>query len=274
MRLRTKLLITFLVIVSSAAALHWWREGERILQASQLGWYQLPRHETSVLPDPTRTPEAIVAVLAAPTFGWRGYFAMHPWIVYKRANDKTYTRYEVLGWSATDLVRRNHAAPDGQWYGASPELLVIHTGTRAEKLIPGIEEAIANYPYDQWYRTYPGPNSNTFVAHIGREVPELKLDLPSNAIGKDYRPWHSPLGLSSSGLGLQASLGGFIGLSIGLEEGLEMNLFGLKIGLDLNCPALRLPFVGRLGLDGTLSAGCTWQPQKGVENEHRHDSCN
>lgn len=33
------------------------------------------------------------------------------------------------------------------------------------------------------------------LAHIGREVPSLKLDLPTNAIGKGYRPLASPLGV-------------------------------------------------------------------------------
>ena len=34
-------------------------------------------------------------VYAAATFGWRGYFAVHPWIIYKRAGDTAYTRYDV-----------------------------------------------------------------------------------------------------------------------------------------------------------------------------------
>ncbi len=98
----------------------------------------------------------------------------------------------------------------------------------------------------------PGPNSNTFLAHIGREVPALRLDLPANAIGKDYRPLERPLGLSPSGSGLQFSLLGLFGLSVGLEEGLELNLLGLNFGVDLNSPALRLPAIGRVGLDDAV----------------------
>jgi len=121
-----------------------------------------------------------------------------------------------------------------------------------EAMIDAIEAAIARYPHADEYRSYPGPNSNTFLAHIGREVPALRLDLPANAIGKDYRPVTRPLGVSPSGSGLQFSLLGLFGLSVGLEEGLELNLLGLNFGVDLNSPALRLPAIGRVGLDDAV----------------------
>ena len=257
MRARTQGILVFLMIVGVSAALKWWQDGTRIAHAQTLGWYQLPREATQLLPDPATTNDAIVAVLAAPTYGWRGYFAVHPWIVYKRADESAYTRYEVIGWRRTDVVRQNHAEPDAQWYGARPTLLVAHRGKRAAAMIPAIESAIKSYPYKTHYRSYPGPNSNTFMAHIGRHVPDLNLDLPPTAIGKDYRPWSSPLGWSPSGQGIQFSVEGLIGGMISVQEGIELNVLGLGMGIDLNCPALRLPFVGRLGLDGTLAdTGC------------------
>ena len=33
------------------------------------------------------------------------------------------------------------------------------------------------------------------------------------------------------------------------EEGLEVNVLGLNVGLDAAVPALKLPAIGRLGLD-------------------------
>ncbi len=192
-------------------------------------------------------------VYAASTYGWRGAFAVHPWIIYKRAGEQAYTRYDVVGWRRPEVVQRNYAVADGLWYGATPRLLVDHRGASAAGMIGDIEAAVASYPYASEYRSYPGPNSNTFLAHIGREVPALKLDLPANAIGKDYRPLTQPVGLSSSGAGVQFSLLGLLGMSIGVQEGLELNLIGLNFGLDLNRPALRLPFVGRLGWDDTVA---------------------
>lgn len=219
-------------------------------------WRNAPRHSAGIAPDPAQLAGvALVQVYAAPTYGWRGRFAVHPWIIYKRAGETAYTRYDVVGWRAPDVVQRNYALPDGLWFGAQPRLLVDHRGDGVEAMIDAIEAAMASYPYAHEYRSYPGPNSNTFLAHIGREVPALKLDLPANAIGKDYRPLASPLGVSPTGAGIQASLLGLFGFSVGLQEGIELNLLGLNFGLDLNSPGLRLPFLGRLGWDDTAATG-------------------
>lgn len=244
------LCVIFLIVVLSAVG-KWVQDGERIAQASELGWYQLPRHASNVALNPIiNQHQAVVQVLAAPTFGWRGYVAVHPWIIYKHEGQITYTRHEVIGWGRRDVVKRNHSAADALWYGATPQVLVSHTGPQAQAMIDDIETAIASYPYPQAYRSYPGPNSNTFIAHIGRQVPALGLDLPPTAIGKDFRLWDDPIGLPPSGTGFQISLGGWFGLTLSPQEGVEMNVFGAKLGLDLNCPALRLPFLGRIGING------------------------
>lgn len=222
----------------------------------QRSWRDAARHSAGIAPDPEQLASvAIVQVYAAPTYGWRGTFAVHPWIIYKRAGETAYTRYDVVGWRAPQVVQRNYALPDGLWYGRRPSLLVDHRGEAAQAMVPAIEAAIASYPHADDYRSYPGPNSNTFLAHIGREVPALKLDLPANAIGKDYRPLTRALGVSATGAGVQASLLGLLGLSVGLQEGVEINLLGLNFGLDINRPGLRLPFVGRLGLNDTSESG-------------------
>jgi hypothetical protein len=220
--------------------------------AAPLSWQTAPRHSAGIAPDPVaEAGVAIVQVYAAHTFGWRGVFATHPWIIFKRSGETAYTRYEVVGWRGASVVQRNYALPDGLWYGARPKLLVDQRGEGVDELITAIEAAIASYPYPESYRTYPGPNSNTFLAHIGREVPALRLDLPANAIGKDYRPLTNPIGISSSGRGVQVELLGLLGLSVGIEEGIEFNVLGLDFGVDFNTPALRLPFVGRLGFPDT-----------------------
>lgn len=218
-------------------------------------WFNAPRHSAGIAPDPVRLADtAIVQVYVAPTYGWRGLIAVHPWIIFKRSGEVAYTRYDVIGWRSPEIVQRNYALPDGIWFGASPVLLVDHRGKEINAMIDQIEIAIASYPHAQTYHAYPGPNSNTFLAHIGRSVPDLRLDLPANAIGKDYRAISSPLGFSSSGSGVQASLWGMLGVTLGIEEGIEINVLGLNFGIDLNRPALRLPFIGRIGMDDTLHA--------------------
>lgn len=43
------------------------------------------------------------------------------------------------------------------------------------------------------------------------------------------------------------NLFGVLGLTVGLSDGLEVNVLGLNFGVDVLRPALKLPFVGRLG---------------------------
>src|SRR5262249_50425346 len=116
------------------------------------------------------------------------------------------------------------------------------------EMIEKIRAAVAAYPYPQTYRAWPGPNSNTFTAFIARAVPELRLDLPANALGKDYLPNGSVFASAPSGTGYQLSLFGLAGLLAARREGLEINLLGLTFGLDVASPGVKLPGIGRLGV--------------------------
>jgi len=121
-------------------------------------------------------------------------------------------------------------------------------GAEVDAIIEKIQAAVAAYPYRDSYRTWPGPNSNTFTAFVGREVPELRLKLPNTAIGKDFIVGGAPLAMAPSGTGMQLSLLGLLGVMGAWEEGVEVNVLGLAFGLDVKRPALKLPAVGRLGL--------------------------
>jgi hypothetical protein len=213
-------------------------------------WWQARRDSSAQAPDPATTPEAVIQVYAARAVGWKGVLGVHTWIAVKRTGAPTYTRYEVMGWGVSrgaPAVRVNRTGPDNYWFGSRPELLVDARGEGVEALIDSVEAAVADYPYPTTYRTWPGPNSNTFTAHVARRVPELRLDLPPTAVGKDYLPNGSPAAVTPSGTGLQLSLLGLAGVLVGIEEGVELNVLGLTFGLDWNRPALKLPGVGRLG---------------------------
>jgi hypothetical protein len=213
-------------------------------------WRTADRSSTGQVAPARATPEAVIQVYAARAFNWRGIFAVHTWIATKAAGADAYTVHQVLGWNARHggrVVVSNRDLPDRRWYGADPTLLFELRGAEAEAAIPKIDAAIARYPYPHRYVLWPGPNSNTFVAHVARQVPELSVDLPPTAIGKDFLPGGALVARAPSGTGVQLSVFGLAGLILALEEGVELNVLSLGIGVDPGGPALRLPGLGHLG---------------------------
>ena len=207
---------------------------------------------TTRAPLPEAHNEPVVQVYAARTWGKKGAFAVHTWIVTKRRGEAYYNRYEIVGWQlrwSSSALRSSRWSGDEwpEWYGNQATLLVDHHGTGVEEMIGRIETAIETYPYKDQYRIWPGPNSNTFTAYIGLAVPELQLDLPSTAVGKDYRRVQDMFGRSASGSGLQTSLLGLISLSVGYEEGVEASLLGINFEWDIFDMAIELPALGRIG---------------------------
>jgi hypothetical protein len=218
-------------------------------QLSASDWRTASREPAGLAPDPATTPEAVVQVYSARATNWRGWFGVHTWIAVKPANAKEFTVHEVMGWrlqrTGTALVARQRAA-DAYWYGNKPELLGDIRGPGVDAIIRRIEAAVDEYPYPNTYHVWPGPNSNTFVAFVLRKVPELRVDMPPTAIGKDYLGWRS-INKTPSGTGGQVNVFGLLGVAAGIEEGLEVNVLGLNFGVDPKSLSIKLPIVGRLG---------------------------
>jgi hypothetical protein len=218
--------------------------------ASMRGDWRTATHRAiGIAPDPAAHPEAVVQAYASRTFGWRGAFAVHTWVAAKPSHADRYTRYEVIGWYARDgnsgLTISDSGAPDAEWYGAAPVLIGDLRGAQAEAVIAKLEPVADAYAATS-YRAWPGPNSNTFVAHLAREIPEMQLTLPPLAIGKDYLPDGRWISRTPSGTGYQLSLGGVVGITLARNEGFEINLFGLVTGIDFMHPGIKLPGVGRV----------------------------
>lgn len=209
-------------------------------------WRSASRASAGLAPDAAATPEAVIQVYGARAFRWRGAFSVHTWIAAKRAGAAGYRVYEVIGWHGDRSVKMGEAQPDRLWYGAEPELYLDLRGPDLDGLIDRIEAAVRSYPYEGRYRTWPGPNSNTFTAYVARKVPELGLELPPTAVGKDYLGGATFLGRAPSGTGYQVSLFGLAGALASLEEGLEIHLLGLTFGIDPLDLAIKLPGLGRL----------------------------
>jgi len=222
--------------------------GRYWLGESRGNWQTADRSSAGLLPLPSQHTEAIIRVYGARTVRWKAIFAIHTWIVVKEANASTYTRYDYTAWG--EPIRTNGFAADARWFGAVPETIAAVDGPEASRLIPKIRHVVENYKFRTYgdYTAWPGPNSNTFVQAVLDAVPELKTVLPPTAIGKDYPYRGEWFGLTPSGTGAYASLGGYLGLTIGWVEGLEINFLGAVVGLDIRRPALKLPGIGRLGM--------------------------
>ncbi|GLQ07056.1 DUF3750 domain-containing protein [Sneathiella chinensis] len=219
----------------------------------QRSWSTARRDASGLSPSPQDHREAVVQVFGARTWGWRGTFAVHTWLAVKDRDAPHYTRYEVLGWRAYrggSALAVGRGSPDNHWYGSAPELLADLRGTAAEQVIARLPQVIGTYPHKSEYRLWPGPNSNSFIAYIGRNFPELKLDLPPTAIGKDYLANGEITGPAISGDGFQLSLMGYGGFLVSPEQGMELHVLGLTAGFDFDDLALKVPGFGRLALKG------------------------
>jgi hypothetical protein len=244
-RVMLSLLALFLLPILARAALYAVDGGPR-------SWRDADWSSIGSLPPASKYADARVLILSGQTGGWKGVVSVHSWIVVKPANASEWQRYDVVGWGTP--IHLNGWAPDGRWFGHRPTVITDIKGRAAEALIPKIEAAIQSYKFNHAgdYRLWPGPNSNTFVASVLRAVPEIGVAMPSNAIGRDFRP-RPYAGVTDSGTGVEASLWGALGVKLGWVEGFELNMFGLVAGLDLRDPGLKLPGFGHVGLD-SLSA--------------------
>jgi hypothetical protein len=219
-----------------------------VLGDRSVDWQLADRSSAGLLPPAAAHPDPMVRVYAARTVRWRGIFAVHTWIVVKERNASRYTRYDYTAWG--EPIRVNGFAADGRWFGDMPQTIAAADGEAAASMIPRIQSAIEGYKLRSYgdYRAWPGPNSNTFVAAVMSVVPELRTALPPTAIGKDFPYGGEYFGITPSGTGIRATLGGYLGLTVGWVEGLEINFLGAVFGVDIRRPALKLPGLGRLGV--------------------------
>ena len=211
------------------------------------------RSSAGIAPAPGEVPEAIVSVWAARAFDLESVVAVHMWVATKPENAPEYTVHQVVSWLEDDgvsVVESKADLADRSWFGQPPRLLKELRGAEAARAIPKILEAVDAYPYPHNYRVWPGPNSNTFVAHVVRRVPELGVKFPSTAIGKDYLEGGRLFAAAPGARGFQISLLGLAGVLVGVDEGIELNVLGLVFGIDPLGPAIKLPGFGGIGFGG------------------------
>ena len=56
-----------------------------------------------------------------------------------------------------------------------------------------------------------------------------------------------------AGTGWRATLGGYLGITVGWLEGVELNILGAVLGVDVRRPAIKIPGIGRLGVSAAVT---------------------
>ena len=236
-----------LFLVPAFASLVCW-----ITKHRSRSWYGDDLSPTGVINGIIAEHEAAIYILCARTEGLKGGLALHAWIVTKEAGSKEFNRYDKVGWGSP--IRKNEYAPDAKWYANHPQLIKVVKGQAATALIPKIEQVIADYPHasEGCYLAWPGPNSNSFIAHILRQVPELDAVLPANAVGRDYLAGGAMVHIAADRKDVTLSYRGLFGCAFGFRSGLELHFLGLVIGMDLAKMRFKVPGFGLLEIPGFL----------------------
>ena len=161
--------------------------------------------------------------------------ARHAWFAVREEGSEQWRKIEYGGFGPGPL-KTNHGEVD---------VHALWRGARATRGIACLKKWREQADIKH-YLPYPGPNSNTFVDRLLRKC-HLRADLPSTAIGKDYRGRIIGASWTSGGTGVQVETP-LLGFRLGLSEGIEVHLLTLAFGVDLWPPAIVIPFgPGRIG---------------------------
>lgn len=125
------------------------------------------------------------------------FMAVHTWFVVN--NYGNISRWEVVfrknrGKIYKGYLNKNLLEPfmgisfiffiNGLHWKAS--LVSVIEGDKAKEIGNFIESSFDNYKNIDYYK-FLGPNSNTYVQWVLDNFPELKIELPKNAIGKNFK---------------------------------------------------------------------------------------
>jgi hypothetical protein len=193
-----------------------------------------------------RQQRAWIAVLSGELPEAIQQVARHAWIVGSLPGERSFRRWEFLGHGyASRTIEPLHYFGRGD---VAVHGVVEGEPAEIERMQRCLDADAGRY--DGRHPTYwpiPGPNSNTFVAESLRHC-GIHIELPSTAIGRDYR---GPIGagLTESGTGVQLE-SWVLGARIGLREGVEGHVAGLALGVHVWPPGITVPVnPGRIGVD-------------------------
>ncbi|MCK5943776.1 MAG: DUF3750 domain-containing protein [Planctomycetes bacterium] len=175
---------------------------------------------------------------------WYSRFAEHGW--FDVCQGGAWIRIEILGSSTgvmVENIKATTARSDTRFGDRQVHVHAVYRGDAAREMIPRMLERAEQFPWEDAYEAWPGPNSNTFVEWLSQQVPGLWIEQYGTAVGKDYpiNGWLQ-VGTTTTRTGVELETP-YLGAQLGLVEGAELHLLGLTLGVDLWPPQLKLPFL-------------------------------
>lgn len=197
--------------------------------------------------DPSAT--AVVKDVRIPDFMPKiARFASHGYVDFREDVNSPWLRLEVVnqesGVVLSKITDEEVHAPT-RW--KRPVRVVSQTNQKGKEIAAQILAYGKNYD-DSLYRPWPGPNSNTFMDGLLREVDGLSGVMEHNGVGKDFR-WRAGPTAGGTGVEIQSPL---LGAELGLKEGANLTFLGLTAGVGVWPPAVKLPFLPQVPFRPTL----------------------
>ena len=214
---------------------------------------------------PARLPpasEGYVAVLSGEMPGAISQVARHSWIVANVPGDGMH-RYELgpRGNEPFEYFGDGEIAIHG---------IVHYEGGELARIVACLDREKQEYRREhEAYFPIPGPNSNTIIDYLLRRC-GIHVELPATAIGRDYR---GVVGASVTSLGTGVQLETWlVGLKVGLQEGIELHLLDMPLGVHFWPPGITVPVnPGRIGIDDSLRGPSTQHVRYGASDEGDRD---
>jgi hypothetical protein len=171
---------------------------------------------------------------------WVSRFAIHSWVDYRADVHSPWKRVEVMN-KTRGLLHHQidyETVHSRERWGNGVRVLSQSDGKNSPDFVREIKDFSDNYDATT-YTAWPGPNSNTFVERLLREVNGLTAQLDHNAVGKGHG-FYAGRTTGGTGIELQSS---FVGAAIGLREGVELSLMGLSSGVSVIPFSVKIPFL-------------------------------
>lgn len=156
----------------------------------------------------------------------------------KNAFEKIKTNQSVSSKTSNGHIYKNLKAPFDGVGGGNSFGIKKWTGEEAQKIYHSMNVLFNTYPHKDFYRAWPGPNSNTFIATV-LKTSGIDISLPATAIGKDFIGITPKFKIKKNICHINVLTAG---VKLNTKAYWELHFAGLTIGYEKEQQEWKLPF--------------------------------